>query len=188
MPYRSVQLPFDTTPPVSQWTGLSLPPYGGVTELRRVRMNALAELRCDDNPIADLPWDDLQALTTLSVYGTAFETLPLWRLPNLCMCWTGYTSSLTCVDAHGLENLSELGMGDCPALEEINIDGCTSLQFVYVSYCGLPQETVDQLLADLVANGVANGWLDMYGNAAPSSPEGLALRAVLISRGWGVNY
>ena len=49
-------------------------------------------------------------------------------------------------------------------------------------------ESVDQILSDVVGNGLTDGYLriDGTGTAAPSDPDGLALKATLISRGWTV--
>jgi len=50
------------------------------------------------------------------------------------------------------------------------------------------QAAVDQILSDVVGNGLNDGYLriDGTGTAAPSDPDGLALKATLISRGWTV--
>ena len=47
---------------------------------------------------------------------------------------------------------------------------------------------VDQLLADLVTNGATGGYLQLRGgtNSPPSDPDGLALKAILLDRGWTI--
>lgn len=180
--------PLITYPSMEQWPMLNLPWWGFVERIDGINMPNLTELYCDYQPLTTLPWNDLRNLNYLGVYNCAFEMLELWRLPNLYGCYADENYNLIEVDAHGNTNLSDLGVYYCQSLVSVNLQGCTNFHYLYAYGCALPQEAVDQLLADLVANGTTGGYLEMGGgsNAAPSDPDGIALKNILISRGWSI--
>lgn len=176
-------------PPVEQWTMLTLPWEGFVERIDGLNMPNLRVLYCDNNSmLATLPWNDLKNLVTLGAYSCGLKTLELWRMPNLSGCYASENYSLTQVDAHGNSSLTNLDVYFCGALASINIRGCINLKYLYAYACSLPQTAVDQILTDLVVNGTTSGYVDLIGgnNAPPSSPDGIALKNVLISRGWTI--
>jgi hypothetical protein len=180
--------PVITDPPMEQWTRLDLPSTGEVQRLDAVNMANLDRLYCDYNPLTTLPWHDLQGVDYLGIYGCQFETLELWRLPNLRYCYAGYNYSMVSLDAQNATTLTNLDIYYCYSLVYLDVTGCTSLRYVFAYGCAFDEAMVDQLLTDLVANGVLNGYLRIDGgtNAPPSDPDGLALKAILIDRGWTV--
>ena len=180
--------PLITYPPMEQWPMLNLPWWGFVERIDGINMPNLTELYCDYQPLTTLPWNDLRNLNYLGIYNSGFQGLELWRLPNLYGCYAGDNYNLIAVDAHGNTSLSDLDVYYCQSLNSINLLGCTNFHYLYAYGCALPQEAVDQLLADLVANGTTGGYIEMSGgsNAAPSDPDGIALKNILISRGWTI--
>ena len=180
--------PIIAHPPIEQWYMLQLPWSGEVQRLDGINMPNLYELYCDYSPLTTLPWNDIQNVYRLGIYGCQFETLELWRMPNLGYCYAGSNYSLASVDAHGNTSLKTLDVSYCQSLAYIDITGCTSLRYVYAYGCALDEAMVDQLLADLVANGVTDGYLQLAGgtNSPPSDPDGLALKAILLDRGWTI--
>ncbi len=114
--------------------------------------------------------------------------LEIWRLPHLVGCTAEDASALISVDAYGVTSLFNLDLYYCENLSTINVSGCTRLQYIYAYGGALSQAAVDQLLRDLVANGVTDGYLTLAaGNNAPPSADGLAAKAILLSRGWTVS-
>ena len=104
------------------------------------------------------------------------------------MCIRDSNYSLVSVDAHGNTSLSDLDVYYCQSLAYLDVTGCTSLRYIYAYGCAFDEAMVDQLLADLVANGTTGGYLQLRGgtNAPPSDPDGLALKAILLDRGWTI--
>ena len=190
MPYIQEPIPVVSEPPMREWYMLQLPWSGEVTEIRRLNMPGLQELYCDGNPLTDLPWDELQNLYYLSVYDCAFVTLDLWQMPNLYSCYAGDNYDLETVDAHDMSNIGDLDLYYCQSLTTLDISGCTNLGYIYAYGCAFDEAMVDQLLADLVANGTTGGYLRINSgsSAPPSDPDGLALKAVLIDRGWNIYH
>jgi hypothetical protein len=190
MPYIQEPIPLVSTPPMSQWSMLQLPWTGEVTEIKHVNMRNLRELYCDYTPLASLPWNELGALQYLYVYGTALATLELWQMPNLYSCYASDNYNLVTVDAHDAPTLSDLDVAYCQSLLTLNVLGCSNLRYIYAYGAALPQVAVDQVLSDLVTNGATSGYLQINGpyNAPPSDPDGLAQKAILISRGWTIYH
>ncbi len=188
MPYIAQPLALESTPAMSEWTNLQLPTSGEITAIEHIRMPKLVQMQCDYSQLATLPWPELKSLQLLGVYGCKFVTLELWQLTNLYACYAGDNHLLTTVDAHDAAHLTDLDVGYCTALLELDVLGCASLQYIYAFGAALPEATVDQLLADLVANGASDGYLQVNGpgNAAPSSPDGMASQAILVNRGWTI--
>ncbi len=187
MPYIQEPLPVVSTPPMRTWYLLQLPNSSGITELKRINMPGLEELYCDGNPLTTLPWDDVQGLNYLGAYYSSFVTLELWRLPQLYALYASDSPLLETIDARDHANLSSLDLYYCYALTTLDISGCPNLQYIYTYDCGMSEAMVDQLLTDLVGNGTEDGYADLSGNnAPPSNPDGLALKAILISRGWTI--
>lgn len=188
MPYIQEPMPIVSTPPMREWYMLQLPWSGEVSEIKHVNMRNLHELYGDYTPLSSLPWDELENLNYLAIYGCNFTSLELWQMPNLYSCYASENYNLTEVDAHGNTNLSDLDVAYCQSLTWIDLSGCTNFYYLYAYGCTLPQAAVDQVLADIVANGNTGGYLQMNGsyNAPPSDPDGLAMKAILIDRGWNV--
>ena len=86
--------------------------------------------------------------------------------------------------------LNNLDVYYCQSLVDLDITGCTNLRYIYAYGCAFDEAMVDQLLVDLAANGVTNGYLRINGgsNSPPSDPDGLALKAILIDRGWNIYH
>ncbi len=188
MPYTQQPLPIISTPPMREWSSLNLAYSTDVTELRQINMPNLQNLNCDGIPLSTLPWADLQSLVYLGVYGCSFVTLEVWRLPNLQAIFASDIAPLQVFDAHDHPNLSNIDLNYCHSLTTIDVSGCPNVQSIYAYDCGFDTPLVDQLLADLVANGTSDGYVDVSGisNSPPSNPDGLAYRTILISRGWTV--
>ncbi len=189
MPYIHEPLPVVSKPLMRDWTLLQLPYDGSVTEITHMNMRHLQEMYCDYNSITSLPWDELGNLYYLGIYGCMFQTLDLWQAPNLGSVYAGDNYDLVTVDAHDNTSLNDLDLSYCPSLTTLDISGCTNLGYIYAYGCALDEAMVDQLLADLVANGVPNGYLQISGGTSspPSDPDGLALKAILIDRGWTID-
>jgi hypothetical protein len=102
--------------------------------------------------------------------------------------YAGGNYDLLLVDAHDNTSLNNLDVYYCTSLTDLDISGCTSLRYIYAYGCAFDEMLVGQLLADLIANGVSDGYLQINGgtNSPPSDPDGLAMMAVLIDRGWTV--
>jgi len=189
MPYIHEPMPVVSKPSMRDWTFLQLPYGGSVTEITHMNMRNLQEMYCDYNPLTKLPWDELGSLYYLGIYGCMFETLDLWKAPNLGYVYASDNYNLVTVDAHDNTTLNNLDLYYCESLTTLDIIGCTSLRYIYAYGCAFDDGAmVDQLLADLVANGVTNGYLRINGgtSAPPSDPDGLALKAILIDRGWNI--
>jgi len=180
--------PIISDPPMEQWYMLQLPWSGDVQRLDSINMPNLIELDCDYNPLTTLPWNDIQNVYHLGIYSCQFEMLELWRMPNLGYCYAGANNSLVSVDAQGNASLDTLDIYYCQSLAYLDVTGCTSLRYIYAYGCAFDEAMVDQLLADLVANGVTDGYLRINGgtSAPPSDPDGLALEAILLDRGWTI--
>jgi len=188
MPYVQEPMPIVSKPPMREWSMLQLPYGGGITEITHINMRGLQELYCDDNPLTTLPWDELRNLYFLGIYYCAFVRLDLWQAPNLGYVYAGDNYNLVTVDAHGNTSLNNLDVYYCQSLVHLDITGCTNLRYIYAYGCAFDEAMVDQLLADLAANGVTNGYLRINGggSAPPSDPDGLAIKAILIDRGWNI--
>ena len=180
--------PIISDPPMEQWSMLQLPWSGGVRRLDGINMPNLQELYCDGNPLTNLPWGDLKNLNFLGIYNCQFQTLELWRLSSVSYVYAGDNYDLFSVDAHDNTSLNNLDVYYCTLLADLDISGCTSLRYIYAYGCAFDELLVDQILADLIANGVSDGYLRINGgtNSPPSDPDGLAMMAVLIDRGWNV--
>ena len=180
--------PIISDPPMEQWSMLQLPWSGGVRRLDGINMPNLQNLYCDGNPLTNLPWGDLKNLNFLGIYNCQFQALELWRLPSVSYVYAGGNYDLLLVDAHDNTSLNNLDVYYCTSLTDLDISGCTSLRYIYAYGCAFDEMLVGQLLADLIANGVSDGYLQINGgtNSPPSDPDGLAMMAVLIDRGWTV--
>lgn len=190
MPYIQEPLPVVADPPMREWNILALPFDGTVNEVSRLDMPNLMELYCDGNPIDSLPWDALPSLVYLYAYSCNFIQMDLWQAPSLTYVYAGDNNNLIVLDAHDNISLDNIDFYGCTALSVIDLNGCTSLRYVYMQNCNFSVAAVDQMLTDLVNNGVTNGYLRINGggSASPSNPDGLALKAILIDRGWNVYH
>lgn len=180
--------PVISDPPMEQWSMLQLPWSGGVRRLDAINMPNLQNLYCDGNPLTNLPWGDLKNLNLLGIYNCQFQSLEIWRLSNISSVYVGGNADLFSVDAHGNASLINLDVYSCELLSNLDVSGCTSLRSLYAYGCAFDELLVDQLLADLIANGVSDGYLQISDGTTspPSDPDGLAMMAVLIDRGWTV--
>ena len=189
MPYIQQRMPIVADPPMHEWGFTALPWDGSVNEISHFNMPNLTEIYCDYSGISSLPWDEMPSMQYLNIYGCNFTTLELWQMPNIAYVYGSDNANLVSVDAHDCTLLSDLSV-DQSMLATIDVSGCTALRYVYASNAALDEAAVDQLLTDLVINAVSNGYLYISGgnNAPPSDPDGLALKATLISRGWNVYH
>lgn len=188
MPYIQQPMPIVADPPMHEWNFIATPWDGSLNEISHINMPHLAEIYLDYSGITSLPWDEMPSMQYLSIYGCNFTTLELWQMPNITYVYGSYNANLVTVDAHDSTTLIELNASYCSSLTSIDVSGCTTLAYLYLDGCGFDEAMVDQLLADLVANSTTNGYLALNGgsNAPPSDPGGLALKAILIDRGWNV--
>ena len=187
MPYIQQPMPIVADPPIHQWNFIATPWDGSLSEISHINMPNLAEIYLDYSGVASLPWDEMPSMENLSIYGCNFTTLELWQMPNIAYVYGSDNANLVSVDAHDCTLLSDLDVAQS-MLAAIDVSGCTALRYVYASNAELDEAAVDQLLTDLVINAVTDGYLHIAGgnNAPPSDPDGLALKATLISRGWNV--
>lgn len=83
-----------------------------------------------------------------------------------------------------LESLS-CGMGN---LTNLDISANIDLQTIYLQHHSLTSESINAILASLVAHGKSNGicHLESQTPSAPPTGQGLTDKATLISRGWTV--
>ncbi len=180
--------PLITYPPMEEWNMFALPWDGSIQRVDGINMPKLVSFYGNSQPLTSLPWADLRNLVYLDIYGCLFEKLELWQLPKLSGCYASDNNNLIDIDAHDNTTLDNLDAYYCSSLALINLRGCTSLRYIYLYGCALPQAMIDQVLADLVLNGMTDGLLDISNgdNAAPSNQTGVALKNTLISRGWTV--
>lgn len=181
--------PVVSDPPFERWTKLECPGVGEVRRIDAVNMPELIHLAASDQLLSDLPWPDLRKIKDLDVEGCQFVTLDLYRAPTLESVFAGGSENLVALDAHGIASLGNLAFGGSPQLVAVDITGCTSLTYLYGVSCALDQATVDHILTELVAGGQTHGYMaiGMGANASPSDPDGLAMKAILIDRGWMIN-
>lgn len=190
MPFIQEPLPVVADPPMREWNILALPFDGTVNEVSRLDMPNMMEMYCDGNPLPSLPWDELPSLVYLYAYSCNFTEMNLWQSPSLQYVYSGGNNNLISLDAHDNTSLSYIGCDNCTALSFIDLSGCTALRNVYMQTCNFSVAVVDQVLTDLVNNGAINGTVRLNGggSASPSNPDGLALKAILIDRGWNVYH
>ncbi len=190
MPFIQEPLPIVSNAPMREWNFVSLPWDSSVTEISHINMPNLTDMYCDYNPIQSLPWDEMPSLNNISLYGCNFIEMDLWKAPNLSYVYASYNQSLITIDAHDQTVLNSLDLYECTAIESMDFSGCTNLSYIYAQNCNFSVAAVDQLLADLVNNGVTNGtlYINNGGSASPSNPDGLALKAILINRDWNVYH
>jgi len=88
-------------------------------------------------------------------------------------------------DCH-ITSLNVSGLANLQALNLVNA-GKNTLTVLNASGCALALESVDNILATFVANGLSSGTLNLSGgtNAIPDA-AGLANKAILVGRGWTV--
>ncbi len=190
MPFIQEPLPIVSNAPMREWNFVSLPWDGSVTEVSHINMPNMTDMYCDYNPIQSLPWDEMPSLYNISLYGCNFIEMDLWQAPNLAYVYASENINLITIDAHDNTALDSLDLSNCTSLSFMDFSGCINLRYLYAYNCNFSVAAVDQILTDLVNNGTTNGSLQMNGggSASPSNPDGLALKAILINRGWNVYH
>ena len=189
MPYIQQPMPIVADPPIHQWNFIATPWDGSLHEISHINMPNLAEIYLDYSGVASLPWDEMPNMENLSIYGCNFTTLELWQMPKVTSVYGSDNANLVTVDAHDCTTLTYLDVAQSQ-LAAIDVSGCTALNNVIANNCALGEAAIDQLLTDLVSNGTTGGYLRINGgtNAPPSDPDGLALKAILIDRGWNIYH
>jgi len=167
---------------VSYSTAVTAVNVTGCTGLNTINLSSLSSL-------ANLDISTCSALASLNLNSCdGITTLATASCPSLNRLSLYYCDGFTALDISNHVPLENLYLYRCESLGDVNLIGCDSLDYIYIRYCPLDQAAVDQILSDVVGNGLNDGYLriDGTGTAAPSDPDGLALKATLISRGWTV--
>jgi len=96
------------------------------------------------------------------------------------------TAAFVSMDVSGSPSLTVVTGAGSPGLVDVRLARCPLLATVRLMHTALPTPAVDQVLADLVGNGTLGGLCLIYGMnvGLPSNPDGLALKAILVGRGW----
>ena len=139
--------------------------------------------------LANLDFSTCSNLSSINLnYSDGITEIDLSPCSNLSNCSLSNCDGLTSINVSVCPNLDRLYLYRCEQLTDVNLTGCGQLDYVYLRYMPFDQTAVDQILEDLVINDASDGYLriDGTGTAAPSDPDGLALKATLISRGWTV--
>lgn len=131
--------------------------------------------------------------TTVKFSILANMTLVSGDINTLCSTISG----IYMIQLQGLNNITG-EVGNLPnTIQTLLVQTCGDLLTYNVTYPywanmynitiknGFDQTKVDAILADIVACGSTNHYLDLRGNATPSA-TGLADKATLVSRGWTV--
>jgi hypothetical protein len=136
--------------------------------------------------------------TSLDVHDLPITSLYSLECPNLAFlnvqgCTNlDNTQLFTCafetLDFSGCTSLQSADIYDNPNLTSLIIDGCDSLQYLYVDGCALSTSNVDYIIQTLDNSGVTGGSLDSSGgtNGAPSGAVAANI-ASLIGKGWSIN-
>lgn len=167
---------------VSYSTAVTAVNLTGCTGLSYLYLNGLSSL-------TELEVSTCSALSNLNLNSCdGITMLATASCPSLNRISLNYCDGFTALDISNHTPLENLYLYHCDSLGDVNLTGCDSLDYISIRYCPLDQAAVDQILSDVVGNGLNNGYLriDGTGTAAPSDPDGLALKATLISRGWTV--
>jgi len=167
---------------VSYSTAVTVVNLTGCTGLSYLYLNGLSSL-------TELEVTTCSALSNLNLNSCdGITTLATSSCPSLNRISLNYCDGFTSLDISNHAPLENLYLYHCDLLGDVTLTGCDSLDYIYIRYCPLDQPAVDQILSDVVGNGLNDGYLriDGTGTAAPSDPDGLALKATLISRGWTV--
>ena len=188
-------------------TQLDVEMQSPITSLDVSRLATLVNLNVGaDTSLASLNVSGLTALQFLVADGHNLTALDLSGLTALIEA-DAFTGPLITVNATGCGALNTLELqgnaltaitlAGCAALQtlelysnnftSIDLGGLAALLTVDLSYNALDQASVDGVLADLAANGLSDGYLDLSaGTNATPSIVGAASAATLTSRGWYV--
>lgn len=144
-----------------------------LTSVNLTGCTSLVELRLDDSDFsAGIPnLRDLSNLQNIDLDGSQISgILDVSYIPNLERCDLSGNLDITAVT---ISREQPIGANN----STLNLNGCS-----------LTQAAVDFVLVELSLNSIVDGFVDITsgGNAAPSA-TGLAAKAVLEGRGWGVS-
>jgi hypothetical protein len=183
---------------------LSLVNQAAIVSLDVSGLSALVYLDCDTNQLTTLDVSGLSALVYLECYTNQLTTLDVSGLSALVYL-DCYTNQLTTLDVSGLSALAYLGCDtnqlttldvsglsalvylDCDTnqLTTLDVSGLSALVYLDCDTNQLTLDAVNGILAALVANGQANGYLNMSGGTN-ASPTDSADEATLLANGWTV--
>ena len=140
-----------------------------------------------DTIISTPPPEQWTDLTLASA--AAIQAVHGIRMPNLRTLIISVNQALVTLNASGLPALVTIHGPNCFTLADVRAAHCPGLKTVTLVNAALPTPNVDRLLADLVANGTADGAITVAGGSSgpPSDPDGIASKLILISRGWTVS-
>ena len=141
---------------------LSLVNQAAIVSLDVSGLSALVYLGCQNNQLTTL---DVSGLSALAYLGCD-------------------TNQLTTLDVSGLSALMYLDC-DTNQLTTLDVSGLSALVYLDCDTNQLTLDAVNGILAALVANGQANGYLNMSGGTN-ASPTDSADEATLLANGWTV--
>lgn len=124
-------------------------------------------------------------LEHLELLHNSFTSLTLpSTLSNLQYLYLDSNYSLASVDLSALTSLLELHISFCN-LTSLNITPLNNLEYLDANSNNLSSTTVDNILAELDADGVVNGFVSLLNNSVPGA-AGLISKGNLIGKGWTV--
>ena len=156
-----------------------------ITTLNLGTITSLTSLLCNDNSLTTLDVSNNTGLTLLWCHNNSgMTTLNLGTITTLqtILC---YNNSLTSLNVANITDLTALRCND-NSLSTLDVSNNISLNFLSCYHNSFSSTVTNQILADLVTNGVTNGNLNYRNN---ETGQGVTDRATLVTRGWTiVNY
>ena len=177
---------FISDAPMSRWPRIYIDTNIGLTRITGINMPNLSSLIITSNPLTHLPYHDMTGLDYLFITGAVLGGVDISSMPKLGVCVLRQCG-LVYADAKDHPTVHTLHVDSNSDLAWLDVSGCGALDYLRANNCNLPQSQVDQILADLVANGLHYGEVHLDGgnNAAPSQ-AGIDNANILAGRGWDV--